>query len=410
MEKTSFNGQAGDEKTMNESCENFDSFSSMNIYASFTEEDDAVDYEQLEYLQESLLSRKSICAERKPQLHDNFDYNKRFTFYSQDNELFQSDTFFNLLTGKNSVSHIMKEHPFWLDIACPTSLDMKIISRIFNIHPLTLEDIQTKDTREKCDRFDRYLFICLNLDSELGEDRNLYAVVFPDYILTVHYSFEKCTRNILKKLSQLQISIEMSTEWIMYCVIDEITDTYMPVIDSMETEAEIIDDLVLVLTEKEQSDLLVRIGSARKKVTMLQRLLKPKSDILKTLTKKCGDRISSQCILYLRDIEDHIIQMSLDLEHYSEILNRSHSNYLAQISIEITQVSNKMGKLMQKFTAAASVLLPLQLISGMWGMNVNVPGQQGITLDDCIFFYIICGSMLIMTMALLFIAKRYQWF
>lgn len=39
--------------------------------------------------------------------------------------------------------------------------------------------------------------------------------------------------------------------------------------------------------------------------------------------------------LYLSDIQDHITTSTQNLTHYEKILSRSHSNYLAQISIEM---------------------------------------------------------------------------
>ena len=68
--------------------------------------------------------------------------------------------------------------------------------------------------------------------------------------------------------------------------------------------------------------------------------------------------------------------MVQNLVHYEKTLSRSHSNYLAQISIELTQASNATNDAVMKMTALASVLVPLNVITGLWGMNVRVPGQH----------------------------------
>ncbi len=47
--------------------------------------------------------------------------------------------------------------------------------------------------------------------------------------------------------------------------------------------------------------------------------------------------------LYLSDIQDHLITMTQNLNHYEKILSRSHSNYLAQISIEMTDANNQIN-------------------------------------------------------------------
>lgn len=77
----------------------------------------------------------------------------------------------------------------------------------------------------------------------------------------------------------------------------------------------------------------------------------------------------------LTPIVDHIITMLQSLNHYEKISSRSHSNYLAQISIEMTQTNNEINDVLSKLTALGSVLIPMNLVTGLWGMNVQVPGQ-----------------------------------
>jgi len=73
--------------------------------------------------------------------------------------------------------------------------------------------------------------------------------------------------------------------------------------------------------------------------------------------------------------QDHLITMTQNLNHYEKILSRSHSNYLAQISIEMTDANNQINDVLSKLTALGTVLVPMNLITGLWGMNVHVPGQ-----------------------------------
>ncbi len=80
--------------------------------------------------------------------------------------------------------------------------------------------------------------------------------------------------------------------------------------------------------------------------------------------------------LYLSDIQDHLITMTQNLNHYEKILSRSHSNYLAQISIEMTDANNQINDVLSKLTALGTVLIPMNLVTGLWGMNVRVPGQD----------------------------------
>ena len=117
----------------------------------------------------------------------------------------------------------------------------------------------------------------------------------------------------------------------------------------------------------------------------LLRLMGNKADVVKGLAKRCNenwrvaptsDIVSAfviRCLvfianamqgLYLSDIQDHLITMTQNLNHYEKILSRSHSNYLAQISIEMTDANNKINDVLSKLTALGTILIPMNLITG----------------------------------------------
>src|SRR5712691_2817967 len=65
--------------------------------------------------------------------------------------------------------------------------------------------------------------------------------------------------------------------------------------------------------------------------------------------------------------------MTQNLNHYEKILSRTHSNYLAQISIEMTDANNQINEVLSKLTALGTILIPMNLITGMprFGLSVN---------------------------------------
>ena len=79
--------------------------------------------------------------------------------------------------------------------------------------------------------------------------------------------------------------------------------------------------------------------------------------------------------------------MTQNLNHYEKILSRSHSNYLAQISIEMTDANNQINDVLSKLTALGTVLIPMNLVTGLWGMNVHVPGQ-----DITVSAFVLCSQ------------------
>lgn len=304
-----------------------------------------------------------------------------------------------------------------------TEADLVMLAETFGIHPLTIEDIQMQDNREKCEVFEQYVFICIRtLDQTpdvLGptgakwsfhqpEPVNVYMIIFQSHILTIHREPIQTTRNVLKRIYPLRNLFELSSDWIGYSFIDDVVDEFMPGLRKIEFEVDSIDDLVLVLSQSDQAEMLRRIGKARKRVTHLMRLLKPKTDVVKALSKRCPERLKQHTLLYLRDSQDHLLTMVQNLDHYSETLNRSHNNYLAQISIELNAASNRMDSVVKKLTGAAFFMLPLSLISSIWGMNIPVPGDGRFT-EDFLPFFIILTGMGTLALIMYFIARKYDW-
>jgi magnesium transporter len=226
-------------------------------------------------------------------------------------------------------------------------------------------------------------------------------------------------------MDQLKAYLNVNPHWLSYAILDDITDRFGPQVNAIEMEVDAIDDLVLIMSQTEQSDMLVRIANARKRLTMLQRLLATKTDVMKVLVKRLENTsvggmqslvgsesaaaVLKDTALYLGDVQDHTIAMVQTLGHVDTILDRSHSNYLAQINIELTKFSFKSNASMNRLTAVAALAVPLNAITGLFGMNVRVPGQHD--WDGSYTWFIgIAFVMISIIVGGYALAMRYNWF
>ena len=207
---------------------------------------------------------------------------------------------------------------WWLDVLCPTDAEMKVLGKVFGIHPLTIEDILMEETREKIELFRNYYLVCFrSFDQDpysptYLEALNMYIVVFREGTLSFHFRGTPHPQNVRRRIKQLKDFINVTSDWISYALIDDITDAFGPLIQNIEYEVDSIDELVLILKDAEQSDMLRRIGTCRKKVMGLLRLMGNKADVVKGLAKRCNENWSvapkSDIGLYLSDIQ---VRMSL---------------------------------------------------------------------------------------------------
>ncbi|KKY32939.1 putative cora-domain-containing protein [Diaporthe ampelina] len=332
---------------------------------------------------------------------------------------------------------------WWLDIMCPTDAEMLVLRRAFGIHPLTVEDIMLQEAREKVELFHNYYFInyrTFNQDAT-SEDHlepvNFYVIVFREGVLSFHFSPTPHSANVRRRIRMLTDFMVLSSDWISYAIIDDITDVYGPLIQNIEEEVDEIDAAIVRLHSEEDptskdkpkgekslndaskseagattfdsgGDMYRRVGECRKKVMGLYRLLGNKADVIKGFAKRCNEHWEvaprSEIGLFLGDIQDHIVTMTGNLSHYEMILARSHQNYLAQINIRMNERAEQTADVLGKLTVLGTIVLPMNIITGLWGMNVWVPGQD--YEDDLTWFWCITGGLVLFGLACYLIAKR----
>ena len=305
---------------------------------------------------------------------------------------------------------------WWLDMVNPTEEEVFAISKAFGVHPLTREDICIQEPREKVELFHQYYFVSFRSffqadkeSEEYLEPVNFYAVVFKEGILTFTFCESPHTLNVRKRISRLRDYINLNADWICYALIDDIVDSFAPVIRSIEDEADAIEDQVFIARIEDSREILRSIGDCRKRVMQLLRLLGGKADVIKGFAKRCNESYSvaprGDVGIYLSDIQDHVVTMMSNLAHFEEMLSRAHSNYLAQISVDQVIQGNDSNATLQKVTVIATILVPLNLICGLFGMNVKVPGQDG----SLAWFFSIIGVICLFVSVCLLVARRMRY-
>ncbi|KAI1429949.1 hypothetical protein F5Y12DRAFT_212736 [Xylaria sp. FL1777] len=330
---------------------------------------------------------------------------------------------------------------WWLDVLSPTDGEMKALAKAFGIHPLTSEDIMLQEQREKVELFRHYYFVNYrSFDQDSNSENhlepvNMYVVVFREGVLSFHFSQTPHPANVRRRIRQLKDFMMFSSDWISYAIIDDITDVYLPLIQNIEEEVDDIDDKILELhstTDPDSSstkqrrasteekaivsegnvepsgDMLRRVGDCRKKVMTLYRLLGNKADVIKGFAKRCNEHWEvaprSDIGLYLGDIQDHIVTMTANLSHYEMILARCHANYIAQINIRMNERAEQTADVLGKLTVLGTIVLPMNIITGLWGMNVWVPGQD--YEGDLTWFFAITAGLVLFGLTCFWIAKR----
>lgn len=306
---------------------------------------------------------------------------------------------------------------WWLDMMMPTHDEVEAICHAFNVHDLTREDITQHEVCEKVELFKTYYFVCFNSfyqvdtqDERYLEPINTYAIVFRTGIITLAFGPSPHAANVRRRMGRLRDYVSVGADWICYALIDDIVDKFGPVIRFLGHESDTIEDNVFTARFEDSRELLKQISNCRKKNMQLTRLLGGKADVIRGFSKRCNESFlqapRQDVALYLSDVQDHVVTMMSNLKHFDKMLSRSHSNYLAQISVDSIAQGTQCNEFLGRVTFIGTILVPMNLICGLFGMNVPVPG--GVTPGDLYWFFAIVGFLAAFIASSIIVARRFR--
>lgn len=119
-----------------------------------------------------------------------------------------------------------EDYVWWLNINAPTDEEVRGICKAFGIHPLTVEDIVTKEAREKIELFNSYYFAnfrsyraVVDEDGEREyEPFNLFVIVFREGIISFSHNMNSHASEVRKRIAQLKDYVDLSSDWICYAI------------------------------------------------------------------------------------------------------------------------------------------------------------------------------------------------
>ncbi|MBK8983314.1 MAG: magnesium transporter CorA family protein [Ignavibacteria bacterium] len=261
----------------------------------------------------------------------------------------------------------------WTDIHDVNSEDAGVLLKdVFQFHPLAIED-SFKYVREqavhhpKIDDFEKYLFIVFN-GIQAGETGKKYSIfslscfLGKNFLVTIHN--EKGENTISKNIKNYisESTFKKGPDFILNLILDEIVDRYYPVLDHIESEIDTVE--TKIFKEMPSNRNLLSILNLKKELIRLRRISAYQKEILYKLSRRETDLISLEESVYYRNVYDHLVRVADTSESYRDYVSGILDSYLSV-------VNNKMNEVMKFLTIIATIILPLTLITGIFGMNFH---------------------------------------
>lgn len=294
-----------------------------------------------------------------------------------------------------------KDAIFWLDMENMQKKESEeILSGIFKFHPLAVEDCINISHHPKMDDYCDYLFIIVhgvskgNKNSDFHTDE-INIFMGKNYIVTYHDKKFSFIDETFSKIEKNPLLIKQGPANILYYLMDYLVESYTPVIESLD---KLIDTIENEIFKNPTDETLNKIFTLKRRIMRLKRISTYQREVFLELSHTNSPLIEKNMLIYFRDVYDHLLRLSDLADSYRDTATSA-------IDIYLSAVSNRLNSVMKVLTIIATIMMPLTLIAGIYGMNFEYMPELKMRYG---YFYVL-GIMVILTLYMIHIFRKKKW-
>jgi magnesium transporter len=291
----------------------------------------------------------------------------------------------------------------WAHLDAPSLEEASQLAERYGWHPLDLEDVLSRRQRPKVDEYPDYLFGVLHfpvydksiqrlnaaeLDVFLG---NGWLVTLPAVeLLPVTRLFHRCQED--EELREQLFS--KGSGYLLYHILDDLFDYCFPILDKIGHKLDAVEDDMF---EERAEDVVRDLSNVKQEIISYRKIIKPERSTLRLLERQIERFLPEDLELYFDDIVDASERIWDLLDNYKEVVE-------ALEDTNESVISHRQNDVLRVLTVVTVILLPLTLITGIFGMNVHFPG-----FESAAAFWVIVGFMVGLVVALTAFFRLKRW-
>jgi len=253
----------------------------------------------------------------------------------------------------------------WINVFGLSNIELiKFLGNKLKIPDLHLEDVLNVGQRPKIETQEDFIFVLLNMINKREEI--IYEQVSMFSKENVLVTFQEMGGDVFDairdRIAQNKGNVRSnSVGYLLYILLDVILDNYFVLMMNLENSIEELEENVMI---NDSDDLLKDIYFYKKELAKLRNSIIPLKEVLKNLLENEKPEIQK----YYKDLYDHIYFMIDNLNVFREMINGIYE-------IHISNLSNRMNKIMTVLTIFSAVFIPMTFLAGVYGMNfIYMPG------------------------------------
>lgn len=289
----------------------------------------------------------------------------------------------------------------WVDIELQDAADADILRDVFQFHPLAIEDCIHDGTQPKLDDFGKYLFLVMHgikfdLETDDLKTRELDIFLGDNRLITVHKERMRSIDSTWEYVQANPQFLGKGSDSLLHRIIDTLIDNYQPTFEAIQEAIEEIE--AMIFDAPKAADVLSRLFQLKKDLLYLRRRLRPQSEVIHLLATQQFELIQSHQAIYFSDIRDHIARLNDLIQNHNELIDGAVQTYLSFTSYRLNEV-------IRMLTIIATIMMPLTLIVGIYGMNFDFMPE----LHWRISYFVVIGIMAAIALGMIYVFRRRGW-
>jgi magnesium transporter len=286
----------------------------------------------------------------------------------------------------------------WIDLAEPDEHQVKAAAEVLGLHPLIAEDIAERNQRSKVETFDEIVHAVLFALHYGGGEAAVSEVDFvlgDHFLLTVHDGTLGSSTTAALRFG-VEHALTKGPDYLFYAIADTIVDGYFPVLDEIGDDIDELQDKVI---QSASGDTLQRLFALKRELSNLRRATSPAREIFNQLTNRELGAIDEAHIVYFRDVYDHLIRVTDELDNYRDLV-------AGTLDIYVSIVNNDLSRIMKRLTGVTVILAGIGAVAGIFGMSEAGSAFQGAEAGG---FWLVTTFVIILAVAAAAFLRKIDW-
>jgi magnesium transporter len=252
----------------------------------------------------------------------------------------------------------------WIGLHDPTQEELSQVAEEFKLHSLAVEDAVKAHQRPKVEAYEDSLFVVLKTvrydeDTQQIELGDVMLFIGDSFVVTVRHGQGRALTDVRRRLEARHEILDCGPSAVMYAVVDRIVDDYTEIALEVEEDIEEVEERVF---SPARSNDAARIYNLKREVIEFRRAVLPLVEPMARLASGAVEHIHERLRPFFRDVADHAIRVSEQIESFDDLLTSVLNANLAQVSVQ-------QNADMRRISAWVAIAAVPTMIAGIYGMN-----------------------------------------